>query len=412
MDAQTDGNKMTKLQELRAKRAELVKELHGLADAGDEAAFDKLDGEIRAIDGRIARQERLDALVLAEPAVPLRRGSDGAFEDRARRDFSLRRALAAAAGLSSEDAGLEREIMAETRQRSGRSFEGLSVPLEALQTRVMTGASVGSLIGTDHLAAQYIDRLRASLITGRLGATVLSGLIGDVEIPKNTSSDTHYWIGDNAAITAADKSMSSVTLSPKHCGMLTEYSRKLLLQSSPDVEMLLRNDFSAELAIAIDHAALAGGAPNEPTGIINMVGVPVTGSSVINWSNVISAIMSVESANAVVSGWAGSAQAKRTAMTTPKQASGVEGSFIMTDPNILAGYPFYQSQILRDAGSPELETLIVGQWSDLLIGYWSGIDILVNPYESTAYSKGNVQIRAIVDVDIDVRHIESFCVIS
>jgi hypothetical protein len=64
----------------------------------------------------------------------------------------------------------------------------------------------------------------------------------------------------------------------------------------------------------------------------------------------------------------------------------------------------------RVAGSPDTASAIFGNWSDLLVGYWSAFDLLVNPYESTAYSKGNVQVRAMLTADVAVRHPESFVV--
>ena len=56
--------------------------------------------------------------------------------------------------------------------------------------------------------------------------------------------------------------------------------------------------------------------------------------------------------------------------------------------------------------------LIYGNWSDLLLGYWSAFDLLVNPYESTAYSKGNVQIRGMLTMDVQVRQPASFAAIQ
>ena len=83
----------------------------------------------------------------------------------------------------------------------------------------------------------------------------------------------------------------------------------------------------------------------------------------------------------------------------------------MERPNELLGYPlFTSSNIPGDpAASPVVDnTIIFGNWADLLIGYWSGVDIVVNPYETSVFAKGGVLIHALQDVDIDVRHPESF----
>ena len=96
-------------------------------------------------------------------------------------------------------------------------------------------------------------------------------------------------------------------------------------------------------------------------------------------------------------------------------AADTSSSFIIAEPGAgtLAGYPLaisnlVPSNITKGAGV-NLSALIFGNWSsDLLIGYWSAFDLLVNPYESTAYTKGNVQIRGMLTADIKLRHPESF----
>jgi hypothetical protein len=83
---------------------------------------------------------------------------------------------------------------------------------------------------------------------------------------------------------------------------------------------------------------------------------------------------------------------------------------------VFQGVPVAYTNLVTSAGTKGsgtgLSTLLYGNWSDLLIGVWSELDILVNPFESTAYSKGNVQIRAMMTVDIAVRHPESFAAIT
>jgi hypothetical protein len=53
--------------------------------------------------------------------------------------------------------------------------------------------------------------------------------------------------------------------------------------------------------------------------------------------------------------------------------------------------------------------LIFGNWGDLNIGEWRGIDILVDPYSQS--STGTLRITAIQTCDILLRHAASFCAI-
>jgi HK97 family phage major capsid protein len=405
------------LAQMLQRRAALVAEMtETRREAGESwtdeqrTRFDAAEAAVTALDGDIARQRRLDELDRALP--PAQRSTpEGDYETQCRERFSLRRAIAAAAGIEGIDTGLERELSQECVRRSARHFMGFAVPFEVLQTRVMVSAGNSGIIPTDHLAGQYIDRLHNALITQQLGATVLRGLSGDVSIPKNNSSDTAVWFSENNALTAANKSFTSVTMEPHHVGLVTEYSRNLLLQTSPDIETLLRNDFTQELAVALDDAAIKGsGSGSEPAGIINTAGVNTPTTTDHSWDMLQEMIKDVEAANATMTGWAISPLARYNYATTPRQVGGVEGAFIMPDPATLAGYPARKSQMMMQDGSPSGEVTIAGMWSSLLIGMWSGIDLLANPYETTAYLKGNIQLRGIVTADIAVRRPTDFSV--
>jgi HK97 family phage major capsid protein len=378
--------------------------------------FETREKELGTVEAAIRREETLDELdrrsTDVRPVTHTVQGDPLVRDIRTK--YSLCRAIAGHAGLN-VDWAFEREVAQEVQTRAqGRKFEGLAIPLQAMETRVITAiaGSGAGVIPTEHRPDMYIDRLRAQLITARLGATYLSDLHGNVSIPRNSSSDTAQWFQENTSLTPLNKSFDAVTLTPHHCGMVTEYSRNLLLQSSPDIEQLLRSDFAKELALAVDRAALAGdGFGGAPIGITRTAGVQTISSMGAGptWDGVLSIIQAVEGANAVFNGWAMGSSAKKKLMTTPKQSTGSEGNWIMTEPGSLAGYPAFQSEITVETGSPGDQPLIGGAWENLLIGSYSGVDLLTNPYESSAYLKGNVLVRGIISVDIAIRHPEAFC---
>jgi HK97 family phage major capsid protein len=124
-------------------------------------------------------------------------------------------------------------------------------------------------------------------------------------------------------------------------------------------------------------------------------------------------LSSIQNANAEVGpmGWAMNAHAVAKLRATTKVSSDAGAGFIMDDPSSMAGFPVAVTSALAGdplASPPVAATVIFGAWSQLLIGYWSGLDLLVNPYETTAYQKGRVLVRAMRDVDVKVRHAESF----
>ena len=423
-----------KLPELLEQRAVKIAEMRSLQTTADKASrdlsgeertrFDALETEVNGLDSQIKRAKTLDNLERSAEATPLNVGTRD-FQTEASR-YSLTRALAHASGLR-VDAGRELEVSQEIENRSGRKAQGIFAPDSVfrvqrnpnMEQRVVTSAGDGAgLVFEDGRPQDYIDALRANLITARLGATTLSGLEGNVGIPKLASSAGAEWVAENGALTSADGDWDKVTMSPKHVGALTEFSRNMLLQSSPDIEQLIRRDFAASLAVALDAAALVGGGSNEPDGIITQL---VAGSGLgtlggPTWSEVLGMIANIELANAATGrlGWAVNPGAVRTLRSTPKLSFGSPatdgmGGFIKDGPNELAGYSAASTTSLPGSlGSPAVGSAIFGDWSSLLVGYWSGVDLLANPYAAVPYSKGNTQVRALLTADVAVRHTESF----
>jgi HK97 family phage major capsid protein len=295
------------------------------------------------------------------------------------------------------------------------------VPRE--EQRVMTSGAGGvGLIPVESRPDQYVDILRASLVIRRLGATVLTGLTSNVDIPRLTTSATTGWVAENAALTASDLAHDKVSVSPHHAGGIVEFSRNLLLQSSPDVEMLCRRDLAAVLARAIDTAAIQGGGANQPVGILATPSIPeVIGAGgnglAPTYANYLAVIGKVSDANALQGslGFLTNGKVVSKSRQVLKSTADTSSNFIMTTPNDLLGYPLAQSNLVpstltKGTSGAVCSALIFGDWADLILGFWSELDILVNPYESTAYSKGNVQVRAMATCDVQLRHKASFAV--
>lgn len=419
-----------KLHELREKRSAAVTEMRGLADkaetenrdltADEDKRFGELKTEIAGLDKKIERAETLANAERSAPAILVNGHGDGNFETRAR-DFSITRALVASLprdlGGGNVDAGFEREISQEVARRSGRKFEGIAVPDECLveQRTLTTAGDAASLYPTVHRPDLFIDMLRSRLITGRLGATVLNGLVGDNDIPKQIGSSTAQWVGEEGEITATDADFDDVHLRPKTVGAITSFSRRTLINAQPSVEMLVRRDLAAVVARAIDRAAILGtGAGNMPLGVVNTSGVHSLTLAGPTWDQVTDFAASIESDDADVGtmGWAMTPKAAKVFRTTLKVSGDASGGFLMDSRDSLDGFTVARTTALPDSdgGSPEQEdsTVIFGAWNQLLVGYWSGLDLLVNPYESAAYSRGRVLVRAMRDCDVAVRHAESF----
>lgn len=427
--------------QLLERRAGLVAQLRAMQDEADSAsngamtpeqmaAFEALKTALADLEAAMTRRALIEEAERRAAGMPVGGTGDRRLDTEIRA-FSLVRAIAHGAGLQ-VDAGREIEISQEVARRSGRTFQGLAIPLAVLrrsvEQRVITttapsGIPGGSLIQTTLDGEAYIDLLRAALTIRKLGARYITGLTGNIDIPRLAQTASAGWVAENSPLTESDEGFNKVSLRPHHAGALVEVSRNMLQQTvAPGIEDLVRADLAAGLARVLDAAAISGtGMVNDPIGILNTAG---TGSVAIGtngggltWASVLALVESIEVGNVSddARGFLGNPKVKASAMLTPKVA-GVALGFIMDEPKMMAGYDYANTNLVPANGTKgtgsDLSTLIYGNWSDLLIGVWSELDVLVNPYESVAYSKGNVQIRAMMTVDVQLRHPASFAAIT
>jgi HK97 family phage major capsid protein len=415
---------MPKLHELQERRSSAVSEMRAINDKAEaekrdysEAENEKhktLKAEVAGLDRQIERARDLQEAERAAPAILHHGRGDGQYEHRAR-EFSLIKAINARLG-EDVDAGFEREISAEVKRRSRRKFQGIAVPDEYFQIEkrtLLVGSSAAPLYPETHRGDLFIDALRAQLVVGRLGATVLDNLVGTQDIPRQTASSAAQWVAEDQALTETDAAFDDVTLSPKTVGSVTSYSRRTLINAVPSIEQIVRNDLTNVIATAIDYQALFGtGTGNTPVGVIHAPGV-VHATLTPTWAEILGFPAVIQSANADVGslGWALAPDAVKKLRSTAKAAS-TDSVMIQEDPNSLAGYAVATSTLLDASDTATTSVVIFGAWSQLLVGYWSGVDILVNPYESTAYMRGRVLMRVMRDVDVAVRHGQSFAYAS
>lgn len=394
-----------RLAELIERRATAVDTMKANEEAGGKA-FDDAKGEFDTLTVQIDRARVIEAADRKADGEAIGGGTRDAKLETELRSFSIRAAIAGASGLAVEW-GRERELQAELATRAGKAAQGIYIPTEALEKRVLTAAGDGAgLIPTDHRGDLYISALTAASIVRSLGATVLTGLSGNVEIPRETGSPTVGWFADNAAIPTGDADFDQVTLQPRHVGAITEWSRNMLLQSSPQIETLLRNMLARDLALAIDRAAILGGGTNEPVGVLATVGIQTEAY--------VAPLMDVTAKMIAKANIANVGQ-PRAFLSTPEVGRiamlvrDADGLPIPVADQFHGERVEFSNQVPKTLNpTANKHGLIYGDWSELLIGIWTEIDVLVNPYESTAYSKGNVSLRAIATTDVAVRHPAAF----
>jgi len=344
--------------------------------------------------------------------------------------FNLIKALASPTDRKAqEEAKFEFEVCEAFEKKIGKSSTGNGriVPTEVMfrDLSVGTDTAGGYLVSTDLLADKFVEMLRNKLVVLRAGATVFSGLVGDVAIPKQTGGATAYWVAEDGSVTESDQTFGQIAMAPKTVGSRTQITRKLLLQSSLNIQNLVKNDLIKTIATAVDYAALHGsGTSNQPTGIINTTGIGVvaigTNGGAPTWAHIINLEKEVAVDNADVGRLAYMTNAKVRGKLKQTFTNATYGEIpVWKDGNksgvgLMNGYPAYvtnqvASDLTKGTGS-NLSAIFFGNWADLIIGFWSGVDIIVNPYSDDA--SGKITITALQDCDIAVRHAESFAVIK
>ena len=404
--------------EARADERKRVREIsalagrHQLKDIGDKA----ID------DGTGIDEFRAQVLNAIGDAKPLYTPADQPdISEKEQRDFSLVRAIRAAANGDWSDAGYEREVSSEIARNTGREAKGFYVPAQGWGQRniiVGTNADGGFMKGTDHLGNEFIAALRGRLVVASMGARIMTGLQGDVAIPKISAGATAGFVGEGSAVSEVNQTFAQLSLSPKTLGTMTDISRKLAFQSDPSAEAIIRDDLMGAVAAKIEDVCIEGDGSNEPTGVTQTAGIGSvaqgTNGAAPDWGMVTSLVQEVEQDNAALSnsqGFMTNPKVKGKMAGTAKVSSSDSVMLLDAPWTELYGYPLgvtthVPSDLTKGSTSGTCSAMIFGDFAQLIIGFWSAPDVLVNPYTDSA--QGNIRIVVHQDVDVAVRHAQSF----
>ena len=412
----TMENKDINLEEVRTQtideaKAEFKRNSKEIIDLA--ARHNKRDLADKAIaDGVSVEEFRGVLLENISNNQPLETPSEIGMSKEEVRDFSLIKAIRAMANPSDrkaqEDAAFEFECSAEAARQYGKDAQGIMLPAEVLRSwgkRDLNTSDDSTLVAEDYRGNDFIDILRNESSVMQAGATVLRGLQGNVVIPKKTAGASAGWIATEGAASAESEfTAGSVTMTPKVIGAHTDVTRLLLQQSSLDVENLIRDDLTKSIATAIDLGALAGsGSSGQPTGIASTSGINTTTFAAANptWAEIVAMESAVANDNAL-NGSLGyiCRPADFGTLKTTEKATGT-AQFVVSPDNSMNGYNVVRSNQVTSGD------FYFGNFADLLIGMYGGLDITVDPYALS--TSGGVRIVALQTVDVAVRHAVSFC---
>lgn len=327
--------------------------------------------------------------------------------------YSVVRALNAL--VNNKRDGYEFELSDAIAKKLGRASNGIFVPNDIQRQKRDLSVGLGSqptdggaLVGTDHMAASFIEVLRNNMVATKLGARMLSGLVGNVSIPRQNSGATVYWVAEGNAPTESQPGFQQLGLDPKTVGAVTEYTRQLLLQSDPSIDQLVMADLAAVMARGIDLAMIDGGGSNEPDGILSTSGVVdgTVGSgngASFDWADAVNMETTLATANALLGSpvWLTTPAIRGALKVRTRVAASTFGDFIWADNQTINGYPAYVStQVPTQAA-------IFGDFSQVIIGEWGVLELTANPFGS-GFRAGNVEVRALQSIDIAIRYPQAF----
>lgn len=443
---------MKSSRELTEQRSILDKELDalqakvkgGTITPDEETRFDAIIGEIEGLNDQITtaekREKQLAEMESRKQAVPFAINpikTDN--EDQVKKEFrfvSLINQLSSNKPLE----GFYREMHEEgQRDMAGAGIkdntDGYVVPAMIIGSEKRDLAAVtndtakaGYTIATELLSNDWIGVLQNQLVVTGMGARFMRGLQGDIAVPKKTTNSGASWLTETGSITAGDHVWGQVTMSPKRLGNATAFSRKLLAQSSLDIEMIVREDLitSQSLALqdAIIHGAIGG---NGPVGILNTSGIGAVAiganGGALTWAKIVELESEVAIDNALEGNLYYLTNSKvRGAAKGIVRDSG-SGLFLWGtgygqsggDATPLNGYRAavtnsVPSTLSKGSSGAVCSALIFGNFADMMIGQWGGLVLTANPYALDL--SGQVRITLNAFYDMKLRNVQSFAAIK
>lgn len=340
--------------------------------------------------------------------------------------YSLSKAINAMASRDWTKAGLELRASQDIAEKLHRDPQGIFVPLQIQrnqqQQRDLTAGTTtagGFTVATDMLP--FIDWLAKKPLVVQMGATVLTGLRGNIAIPKGNTGSTAYWVAENIAVTESDHAFLQLTMGPKTVGTFTDLSRLLIQQSSLDAEALIRNEITRGLRIELDRASIHGtGADGQPTGLIGVSGIgDVAGGTdglAPTWAHVVALETEVAQDDADFGrmGYLTNAKVRGKLKTTFRNTTYGEIPVWGEGSMPFGGLNFYRagvsnnvaSNLVKGGSGAVCSAIFFGNWEALIIGEWGIMDVLVDPY--TGGAAGTVRVRVLVETDIQCKWPQAF----
>jgi HK97 family phage major capsid protein len=435
--------------EILAQRSTLDLELEGLAKMVEarsitpegETRFDTLISEIETLNTELATAQKREAAI---KDVESRKATVNLVinptktdnEDQVKKEFRFVELINTLAD-GKKIEGFMKEVhdegqrdMRESGVNNAQNNNGFIVPsfitgnTKRDLASTTTGSAAGYTIATDLLAGEWIDNLKNQVVVFGMGAKFMTGLRGNVDIPRKTTNSGASWLTETGSITPADFTHDKISMSPKRLGNATAFSRQLLAQSSIDIERLVREDLIMSQSLALQDAIIHGPSTgNGPLGILNTSGIGsvVIGNNggALTWAAIVGLEREVAQDNALLGNLSYLTNSKVRSSAKQIVRDSGSGLFLWgsdygqsgSDNFPLNGYKCavtnaVPSTNVKGNSGAVCSSLIFGNFGDLMVGQWGGLVITANPYALDL--SGQVRVTMNAYYDVDIRQASSF----
>lgn len=371
--------------ELKAEKKELIARSKAITEAAKSEKRMLKDEENTELSEIQCRLADINIELVTKEAENRQQGDRHVVKEN---KFSLRKSLLEMVdgGSFSEEVRQMNEVGREALTQAGcnvRSTRGVIIPVEARASFTATGAA-GT--GSDLVDTSFMDilaPLRDRLVLSQAGATVLTGLRGNIDIPEYSGS-TANWAGENTKAKDGAGTFSHKTMKPKRLTSILTVSRQLLIQDTLGVEQLLRSDLINCIASKLEATILGNHAHDDekPNGFFTGF---ADAAVALDWDSVVDMETSVDLANALTDNVAYIMHTSLYGKSkkTVKKAQGALG-FILDPDKTMNGYKTLRTNAVAKKDASEGVSaeygILFGNWADLLISQWGALDLMVDPF--------------------------------
>ena len=236
-----------------------------------------------------------------------------------------------------------------------------------------------------------LEPLRAKNVLVQAGARFITGLVGDLQVPIMDGGNV-FWEGETAPAQDGAGSFSNVKLSPKRLTAYVDISKQFLVQDSLDAENLIKQDICNAVNTKLEQTILgtAAGTATQPAGI----GYDIAQNDITAFDSITNLEASIASQNFLGTPvYVMDNRAKATLRTMPKMQNSICGAVF--ENNAVDGTPVFISNNMGDSSR-----FYYGDFSNLAIAQWGGIDLTVDPYTQAASGKIRLVINAFFDAKL------------